>query len=553
MLRRLRLFLARGGLERSDSALIATLALIAAQLVIAIEGFNADGLRHLDAGWAHLPTHRGVYFRLFVLEAALFLFFARARLWDHFQALRSASATYARRRPLTIQLASFGLAVALAIPVFTLPFPWSGWEWPVTLAWCAAMIGALVCSLLVIAPATYWRQLVHDERRSLAWSLGLVAAYVLVLREWLSAIKYELWSGELATVTLHATHTLLSLTFPQVELIADQAILGVGDFRVVIEPECSGIEGMSLLLLLMGVYLYTFRRYLRFPHALVLPVIAIPMALSLNVVRIAILVSIGATISPRLALQGFHVYGGVVLLVIECGVLWLLSQSAWFSRNRPAGGFELDPESALLIPLLALLAATLLTGPLTIDFDWSYPLRVLVVGGAIWICRKPLRALACRPGWLALVAGCAVFPLWLWMVPADGETDRVVAGHLESLGPGLAAAWIAFRITGAAILIPIAEELAFRGYVIRVLTRGDASAPGPAPIESPPFQWPALLLSSLAFGALHGNWVAGTVAGLVYGAVRYRSGRLADAIAAHAVTNALLAFYVLGTGRWSYL
>ena len=57
----------------------------------------------------------------------------------------------------------------------------------------------------------------------------------------------------------------------------------------------------------------------------------------------------------------------------------------------------------------------------------------------------------------------------------------------------------------------IAEELAFRGFLLRRLVAEDFEA-----VPSGRFTWPALLLSSVAFGALHGSrWIAGTLAGLL--------------------------------------
>src|SRR5262249_4000788 len=61
------------------------------------------------------------------------------------------------------------------------------------------------------------------------------------------------------------------------------------------------------------------------------------------------------------------------------------------------------------------------------------------------------------------------------------------------------------------------------------------------------FTWLSFLASSAAFGALHGHWLAGTLAGMLYALAVYCRGRLADAVVAHATTNALLAAYVLAT------
>ena len=62
----------------------------------------------------------------------------------------------------------------------------------------------------------------------------------------------------------------------------------------------------------------------------------------------------------------------------------------------------------------------------------------------------------------------------------------------------------------------------------------------------------ALLATSVAFGLMHAEIVAGTVAGLMFGALYLWRRALSDAIVAHAVTNFLICLHVLGYGEWSY-
>jgi membrane protease YdiL (CAAX protease family) len=59
------------------------------------------------------------------------------------------------------------------------------------------------------------------------------------------------------------------------------------------------------------------------------------------------------------------------------------------------------------------------------------------------------------------------------------------------------------------------------------------------------------MLSSASFGLLHGQWLAGTVAGAGYAVAFYRSGKLGDAVIAHVTTNGLIALIVLVSGTWS--
>jgi len=93
--------------------------------------------------------------------------------------------------------------------------------------------------------------------------------------------------------------------------------------------------------------------------------------------------------------------------------------------------------------------------------------------------------------------------------------------------------------------VPIAEELAFRGYLLRRLIAADFDQ-----VTSVRFTWLSFLVSSVLFGALHGRWLAGTVAGMCYALAMYRRGKVADAVIAHAVTNALIAADVLIMGNW---
>jgi CAAX prenyl protease-like protein len=62
----------------------------------------------------------------------------------------------------------------------------------------------------------------------------------------------------------------------------------------------------------------------------------------------------------------------------------------------------------------------------------------------------------------------------------------------------------------------------------------------------------AVVGSSIAFGLLHGQrWMAGIIAGLLYAGVLKSRGRMGDAVAAHAITNALLSAWVISRAQWS--
>ena len=65
------------------------------------------------------------------------------------------------------------------------------------------------------------------------------------------------------------------------------------------------------------------------------------------------------------------------------------------------------------------------------------------------------------------------------------------------------------EVLAATVTVPIAEELAFRGFLLRRFISPDFEA-----ISFQTFSWFALLASSVIFGLLHGQrWIAGTLAG----------------------------------------
>ena len=101
-------------------------------------------------------------------------------------------------------------------------------------------------------------------------------------------------------------------------------------------------------------------------------------------------------------------------------------------------------------------------------------------------------------------------------------------------------------MVGYVIAVPLAEELAFRGYLTRRLISADFEV---VPLGQ--FSWLSLVASSVLFGAFHGHfWFAGCLAGVLFAIALYRRGRIMDAVLAHATANALVAVYAATTGSW---
>jgi CAAX prenyl protease-like protein len=180
------------------------------------------------------------------------------------------------------------------------------------------------------------------------------------------------------------------------------------------------------------------------------------------------------------------------------------------------------------------------------NFDWLYPLRLAVAVAVLWHYRAEYRRLNWRFGWLGPLAGAAIFALWLGLARWHSSGADELGAQLARLAPWQRMGWIATRAFAAVVTVPVVEELAFRGYVARRLISAD--------VEAVPFgqlSVLAILVSSLAFGALHGQmWIAGTLAGIVFALVAKVRGRLGEAVAAHATANLLIALWVLARGDY---
>lgn len=348
-------------------------------------------------------------------------------------------------------------------------------------------------------------------------------------------------------------------------------VIGTHDFRVAISEPCCGFHGIGLITVLLAGYLWWFRRFHRFPQSLLLLPIGVGLMWLANAVRITALILVGIWISPEIAVHGFHsVAGWIAFLVVGLGIILAAARMPFFTRSallsadeaaiapRPASVeatlapaatsasvSERPTATTCLIPFLALTATTLLTQAFTSGFEVFYPARVLVVAAVLWQLRRDVPWRECRIAPLAVAIGVAAFALWMLLAPPGAVVEA--SRDPTPLGQPWSALWLVFRVAGSTVTVPIAEEWFFRGFVIRRCIGDDADA---VPIGT--FSWFSFLLSSVAFGLLHGDaWIAGTVAGMLFALALYTRRRLGDAVVAHATTNALLSGYVIATGSWS--
>jgi CAAX prenyl protease-like protein len=207
---------------------------------------------------------------------------------------------------------------------------------------------------------------------------------------------------------------------------------------------------------------------------------------------------------------------------------------------------------AVFMVLLAARAAQ----PADAGFDvrWVYGLGVLLTAAVLFWFRREYGELA-RQNWptvgetaLAVVVGGVVCVLWVlldapWMqigTPTAGFTPLDAQG--QPIWPLIVVRWV-----GAALLVPVMEELFWRSFLMRWIQSPTFEAVDPRRVGLK-----AVVLSTFVFMLAHTLWLAAIVAGLAYAWLYRRTGKLWVAVIAHAVTNGALGIWVVLTGNWAF-
>jgi exosortase E/protease (VPEID-CTERM system) len=517
-------------------------AILVAEVLLLRERYTTDTLQGVPGAWASLVrfTRFNTPWGLAAAAGVLLVGWARLRseLVLRRDALTRSPAPWKALLAHTAAFATFYGATALLLET---P-PRGALAWLLLGVWTAIALLSLLSLVALVFPL----RPLAEVARSARWVLlGGLLTGTAAFGFGLFALAGRLWVP-LAHGTVWLSHFLVDLMFADSVYDQHTLVLGTDRFLVQISKYCSGYEGISLVLVFFGVFLSLSRERLRFPQVLVvLPVGALAIWL-VNSLRVALLVAVGTMGSTELAIGGFHSYAGWILFsAIALGGVALTTRMRVFAADpsRPRLSETVNPTAVYLVPFLAVLGTSMLLGALAPEPRALYPVKILAALPFLWIYRREYGAL--RPGWswTALGLGALTAGLWILLLPAASD-DPIAWQRAAPVGWVLF--WWVMRVIGSIAIVPLAEELAFRGYLLRRLVSADFE-------HVPPQRagWVAVLVSSTVFGLLHGAWLAGIVAGVLFALAYRRRGRLFDAVLAHAWANGLLAAAAAATGRWS--
>ena len=227
--------------------------------------------------------------------------------------------------------------------------------------------------------------------------------------------------------------------------------------------------------------------------------------------------------------------------------------------------FERSPVAARVAPFVIFLLLTYYQGKFgEASRYWLYLAKTLVGAWLLFEMRPFVCEMRVAFSWEAVAVGVAVCVVWVGL---DGfypklselgvklglsKATTAVAlpwhPHLQ-FGDGAGLAWffIAVRILGSSLVVPVLEEVFFRSFLYRYIAKPDFLSVPLGLFAALPF-----FVASVVFAFEHEEWLAGIICGFAYQGLVIWKKRLGDAIVAHGITNFLLGAWVVWKGAWQF-
>ena len=187
------------------------------------------------------------------------------------------------------------------------------------------------------------------------------------------------------------------------------------------------------------------------------------------------------------------------------------------------------------------------------DLRWIYPVKTIAVAACLAYFWRHYTELTNSfrmriSDWgLAIAVGVGVFVLWINL-----DQEILMLGESGGFDPtttdgSLNWFFVISRILGAALVVPLMEELFWRSFLLRWI-----QTPGFLTLEPARVGLKAFIITAVLFGLGHNLWFAGILAGVAYAWLYMRSGNLWVPVISHAVTNAMLGVWIVLTGNWRF-
>jgi CAAX prenyl protease-like protein len=215
------------------------------------------------------------------------------------------------------------------------------------------------------------------------------------------------------------------------------------------------------------------------------------------------------------------------------------------------------PAVPYVAPFATFIALLALQKYLSFLGEWEYAVRVGIVAVVIAVFSRRLLSAKFQAPVLSILLGIAVFGLWIapdmlipgwrqhWLFSNSILGEVKVSLNQEQLASPLL---LLFRTLSAALMVPVLEELFWRGWLMRWLIKPDFEQ---VPLGA--YQTQSFWIVAALFALEHGPyWEVGLLTGIIYNWWMVRTKSLPDLMLAHGITNLALSGFVIYTKNWQF-
>lgn len=185
-------------------------------------------------------------------------------------------------------------------------------------------------------------------------------------------------------------------------------------------------------------------------------------------------------------------------------------------------------------------------------------LKGILAFAAIVIFRRSYPDFSAKGFVLAAVAGVVGFAVWIGLdqvqsaIPFLDDSIRYLQGERAGFNPlvdgspsRLQLAFVGVRLIELIVVVPLVEEVFWRGYLSRYLISDEF-----AQVPQGTFTRSSFLIVALMFTSVHPEMLSAFVWGCMINMLYMRTMNLWSCVLMHSVTNGLLGAYILCTERW---
>lgn len=212
------------------------------------------------------------------------------------------------------------------------------------------------------------------------------------------------------------------------------------------------------------------------------------------------------------------------------------------------------PWLPYVVPMALFLGITYAEGEFPENYVAIYIAKIVVVLAALFAFRSVWKEIKFEAKWVlpSLVLGAVLCVMWVWVernlsYPHFLGTRTAFDPFSEIADPTLRGVFFAFRFFGLVLLVPVMEEIFWRSFLLRFITKPDFLS-----LKVGEFSYGALVIGSGLFALSHPEWVPAAIFAVAISLWLKQTKSLFAAIVVHLVTNLALGIWVVTQRDWAF-